>query len=122
MVDIKPFGEIETKFDTGNSALSVLHAEDIKTTGKKITFTLNGKTITTDLVKEYRAKTGGGTDSRPVVQLDTEFMGHSHQFMFGLDDRSNMGTDVLLNRFAMKTMNVMVDPQKSFIITTKQGD
>ena len=122
MVDVKPFGEIETKFDTGNSALSVLHAEDIKINGKKITFTLNGKTITTDLVKEYKAKTGGGTDSRPVVQLDTEFMGHSHQFMFGLDDRSDMGTDVLLNRFAMRTMNVMVDPQKSFILTTMKGE
>ena len=122
MVDIKPFGEIETKFDTGNSALSVLHAEDIKINGKKITFTLNGKTITTNLEKEYKARTGGGTDARPVVLLDTEFMGHSHQFMFGLDDRSNMGTDVLLNRFAMKTMNVMVDPQKSFILTTMKGE
>ena len=118
MVDIKPFGEIESKFDTGNSALSVLHAEDFKTNGNKITFTLKGKTITTDLVKEYKARTGGGTDSRPVVQLDTEFMGHSYQFMFGLDDRSDMGTDVLLNRFAMNMMNVMVDPQKKFIITT----
>ena len=37
------------KFDTGNRhALSVLHAEDIKVEGKKITFTLNGKTITTN--------------------------------------------------------------------------
>ena len=41
--------------------------------------------------------------------------------MFDLDDRSDMGTDVLMNRFAMKTMNVMVDPQKKFILTTKQG-
>ena len=57
MVEVKPFGEIETKFDTGNSALSVLHAEDIKINGKKITFTLNGKTITTDLEKEYKART-----------------------------------------------------------------
>ena len=39
-------------------------------------------------------------------------MGYSHQFMFTLDDRSDMGTDVLLNRFAMKTMNVMVDPKE----------
>jgi hypothetical protein len=39
--------------------------------------------------------------------------------MFGLDDRSEMGTDVLLNRFAMKTMNVMVDPQKKYILTTE---
>jgi len=54
--------------------------------------------------------------------LEMEFMGHTYQFMFGLDDRSEMGTDVLMNRFAMKTMNVMVDPQKKFILTTKQGE
>jgi len=122
MVEVKPFGEIETKFDTGNSALSVLHAEGIKINGKKITFTLNGKSITTNLIKTYKAKTGAGLDDRPVVELDVEFMGHSYQFMFGLDDRSEMGTDVLLNRFAMTAMNVMVDPQKKFILTTKQGE
>jgi hypothetical protein len=27
-----------------------------------------------------------------------------------------------LNRFAMRTMNVMVDPQKSFILTTMKGE
>jgi RimK family alpha-L-glutamate ligase len=121
MISIAPFGEMEGKFDTGNGILSVLHAEDIKINGKKITFSLKGKTITTDLVKMYKATTGGGVDKRPVVELDVEFMGHSYQFMFGLDDRSDMGTDVLMNRFAMKTMNVMVDPQKKFILTTKQG-
>jgi len=121
MISVAPFGEMEGKFDTGNGILSVLHAEDIKINGKKITFTLQGKTITTDLVKMYKATTGGGVDERPVVELDVEFMGHSYQFMFGLDDRSDMGTDVLMNRFAMKTMNVMVDPQKKFILTTKQG-
>ena len=121
MISIAPFGEMEGKFDTGNGILSVLHAEDIKINGKKITFSLKGKTITTDLVKMYKATTGGGVDERPVVELDVEFMGHSYQFMFGLDDRSDMGTDVLMNRFAMKTMNVMVDPQKKFILTTKQG-
>jgi len=121
VVSVLPFGEMEGKFDTGNGILSVLHAEDIKINGKKITFTLNGKTITTNLVKMYEATTGGGVDIRPVVELDMEFMGHSYQFMFGLDDRSEMGTDVLLNRFAMTKMNVMVDPQKKFIITTMKG-
>jgi hypothetical protein len=121
VVSIAPFGEMEGKFDTGNGILSVLHAEDIKINGKKITFTLNGKTITTNLVKMYKATTGGGVDERPVVELEMEFMGHSYQFMFGLDDRSEMGTDVLMNRFAMKTMNVMVDPQKKFILTTMKG-
>ena len=70
-------------------------------------------------MKTYKAKTGAGIDDRPVIELELEFMGHSYQFMFGLDDRSEMGTDVLLNRFAMKTMNVMVDPQKKYILTTE---
>ena len=118
-VNVQHFGEIEAKFDTGNSALSVLHAENIEMGGNKITFSLNGKTITTNLVKTYKAKTGAGIDDRPVIELELEFMGHSYQFMFGLDDRSEMGTDVLLNRFAMKTMNVMVDPQKKYILTTE---
>ena len=118
-INVQHFGEIEAKFDTGNSALSVLHAENIEMGGNKITFSLNGKTITTNLVKTYKAKTGAGIDDRPVIELELEFMGHSYQFMFGLDDRSEMGTDVLLNRFAMKTMNVMVDPQKKYILTTE---
>ena len=41
--------------------------------------------------------------------------------MFGLDDRSKRGTDVLLNRFAMKEMNVMVDPQRKLLLTTMKG-
>jgi hypothetical protein len=123
MVDIKPFGEIETKFDTGNSAYSVLHATDMKINGSKITFTtVGGKTHTANLEKEYKARTGGGVDERPIVKLEVEFMGHTHELMFGLDDRSKRGTDVLLNRFAMKEMNVMVDPQKKLIITTKKGE
>ena len=122
MVDIKPFGEIETKFDTGNSAYSVLHATDIKMNSNKITFTtVGGKTHTAKLEKEYKARTGGGVDERPIVKLEVEFMGHTHELMFGLDDRSKRGTDVLLNRFAMKEMNVMVDPQRKLLLTTKKG-
>ena len=37
--------------------------------------------------------------------------------MFGLDDRTEMGTPLLLNRYSMKAMNVMVDPQRKFLVT-----
>ena len=57
------------KFDTGNSVLSVLHAENIKVSGGKITFTNNNKTITTSLVKEYKAQTGAGIDERYVENV-----------------------------------------------------
>ena len=84
MVSIDPFGELEAKFDTGNSVLSVLHAEDIDVQGKKITFTLQGKTITTNWIKSYEVDTGGGSDERPVIKLDIDFAGQ-HIKMLCLD-------------------------------------
>lgn len=120
VVNVEPFGEIIAKFDTGNPVLSVLHAEDIKIKGKKITFSLNGKTITTDLVKTYTVDTGGGEDDRPVIKLDMEFAGTLYkEVTFGLNDRTEMGTDVLLNRYTMNRFNVMVNPQRKYVITTK---
>ena len=118
VVEIEPFGEMVAKFDTGNSVLSVLHADNIKVTGNKISFTNNGKPYTTTLVKEYEAQTGAGVDQRYVVKLNLTFSGSTYEFMFGLDDRSKLGTDVLLNRFVMNKLNVMVNPQRKFLVTT----
>ena len=120
VVDIEHFGELIAKFDTGNSVLSVLHADDIKVNGNKVTFTNSGKTITTNLIKEYKAQTGAGVDKRYVVKLNLTFSGSTYEFMFGLDDRSELGTDVLLNRFVMNKLNVMVNPQRKFLVTTKK--
>ena len=39
--------------------------------------------------------------------------------MFGLNNRTEMGTDVLLNRYTMNRLNVMVNPQRKNVITTK---
>ena len=119
VVTIKPFGDLVAKFDTGNGVLSVLHAENIKINGKKITFSLNDKSITTNLIKTYKVQTGGGKDERPVVQLDMSFAGSTYKFMFGLDDRSELGTEVLLNRFAMNKLNLMINPQRKYLITAK---
>ena len=119
VVTIKPFGELVCKFDTGNSDKPVLHAEDIKVNGKKVTFTNNGKTITTNLVGTYTAVSGGGKDERYSVELEFEFAGSNYgKVEFGLDNRSHLSTEVLLNRGMMTTLNVMVNPQRKYLITT----
>jgi len=119
IVTVNPFGELIAKFDTGNSIKSVIHAEDVKVNGKKITFTLNGKTITTKLVGNYTSVTGAGEDDRYIVELEFEFAGTNYgKVQFGLDDRSRMGTDVLLNRDLMNRLNVMVNPQRKYVVTT----
>ena len=120
MLDVKPFGPLVAKFDTGNSVHNVLHAEDIKVLGKKISFTLNGKRISTRLQGSYTSITGGGEDERYIVKLDCNFGGSDYKdIVFGLDDRSRMGTEILLDRDLMTTLNVVVNPNRKWVLTTK---
>ena len=119
VVSIQPFGDLVAKFDTGNSIFPVLHAEDIEIKGKKITFTHEKKTITTNLVGKYVSVTGGGEDERPVVELEFKFAGTNYgKIKIGLDDRTRMNTSVLMNRKLMNKLNVMINPQQKYVITT----
>ena len=120
IVTVEPFGDMIAKFDTGNARYSVIHAEDIKIKGNKITFTHNEKTITTKLIGNYISITGGGKDKRHLVELEFKFAGSSYgKIKFGLDNRDELNSDVLLNRKTMRKMNVMVNPQRKYIVTTK---
>jgi ribosomal protein S6--L-glutamate ligase len=120
IVTVNPFGDLIAKFDTGNARYPVLHAEDVEVNGKKITFTHGEKTITTKLVGDYVSITGGGEDERYLVELEFEFAGSSYgKITFGLDNRDDFNTDVLLNRKIMRMLNVMVNPQRKYIVTTK---
>jgi ribosomal protein S6--L-glutamate ligase len=120
IVTVKPFGKLVAKFDTGNAKYSVLHAENVEVNGKKITFTHGDKTITTKLVGDYVSITGGGKDKRYLVDLDFEFAGSSYgKITFGLDNRDDFNTAVLLNRKTMRMLNVMINPQRKYIVTTK---
>ena len=120
IVTVKPFGDLIAKFDTGNARYSVIHAEDIKVNGKKITFTHGDKTITTKLVGDYVSITGGGEDKRYLVDLDFEFAGSFYgKITFGLDNREDFNTDILLNRKTKRMLNVMINPQRKYIVTTK---
>ncbi len=120
VVTVKPFGELVGKFDTGNARYSVIHAEDIKISGKEITFTHGDKTIKTKLLGDYVSITGGGKDKRPIVELEFEFAGTNYgKIKFGLDNRNELTTPVLLNRKTMRLLNVMVNPSRKYVVTTK---
>jgi len=120
IVTVKPFGDLVAKFDTGNAKFSVIHAEDIEVKGSRITFTHGEKTITTKLIGDYVSITGGGKDKRYLVDLEFKFAGSSYgKITFGLDNRDDFNTDVLLNRKTMRMLNVMVNPQRKYIVTTK---
>ena len=119
-VTIKPFGTMVAKFDTGNSINCTLHAEDVKIEGNQVTFKHKDKTYKTKHYGKYTSVTGGGEDDRYIVKYDMEFAGTMYKGIeFGLDNRERMGTEVLLNRKTMRKLNVIVDPQRRFMVTTK---
>ena len=122
ILTIKPFGELVSKFDTGNSGMPVIHADKYKIKGKEITWTLLGKTITSKIIKEEKISVGGLRDyeeTRYVIRLDVEFAGgYYNDVEFTIDDREDR-TPILLDRAFMKRLNVLVNPQRKYVITTK---
>ena len=122
ILTIKPFGELVSKFDTGNSGMPVIHADKYKIKGNEITWTLLGKTITSKIIKKEEISVGGLRDydeTRYVIRLDVEFAGGYYKDVeFTIDDREDR-TPILLDRAFMKRLNVLVNPQRKYVITTK---
>jgi len=121
VVNIKPFGDIVAKFDTGNSGTNVIHAENIKVNGNKVTWTLDGKTITSKIIKKVKIDVGGlrnYDEERYLISLDVEFMGTIYtEVDFTLDNREGR-QKILLDREFMNRLNVMVNPSRKYIVTT----
>ena len=121
IVSIKPFGEIIAKFDTGNSGMSVIHADDMKVKDKKVTWRLLDKTITSDIIRTEEISVGGLRDydeDRYVIKLDVEFLGSIYETEFTLDNREDR-TAILFDREFMSRVNVMVNPDRKYVVTTK---
>ena len=122
ILTIKPFGDIVAKFDTGNSGMPVIHTDKFKVSGKEITWTLLDKTLTSNIVRKEEISVGGLRDydeDRYVVKLDVEFAGGFYKDVeFTIDDREDR-TPILLDRAFMNRLNVMVNPQRKYVITTK---
>ena len=121
IVTIKPFGEIIAKFDTGNSGMSVIHADKINVKDKKVTWSLLGKTITSDIIRKEEISVGGLRDydeERYVIKLNVEFLSGIYETEFTLDDREDR-TPILFDREFMSRVNVMVSPDRKYVVTTK---
>jgi len=121
IVTIKPFGEIIAKFDTGNSGMSVIHADKMQVKDKKVTWSLLGKTITSDIIRKEEISVGGlrnYDEDRYVIKLNVEFLSGIYETEFTLDDREDR-TPILFDREFMSRVNVMVNPDRKYVVTTK---
>ena len=122
-IEIEPFGHLVAKFDTGNGATApTIHADKIKVSGNSITWTHGNKTSTNKIIRKAKVDVGGlnnYSETRYAILLDLTFAGTLYKDVeFLVDDREDR-TPVLLNRNIMRKMNVMVNPQRKYVITTK---
>ena len=122
-VTVQPYGNIIAKFDTGNSASApTIHADKFKISGGNITWTLNGKTLTSKIKRKVKVDVGGlndYTEERYAILLDLEFTGTLYKGVeFLIDDRGDR-TPILFNRQIMRMLKVSVNPERKYIITTK---
>jgi len=94
----------------------------MKTSGGKVTWSLEGKTLTNDIIRKQTINVGGLRDykeERIVIKLDVEFAGgYYKEVEFTLDDRDEK-SKILFDRETMNRFNVMVNPNRKYIITTK---
>ena len=101
--------------------MSVIHAENMKVIGKQVKWSLLGKTITSDIIRKEEISVGGLRDydeDRFVIKLDVEFLGGIYETEFTLDDRKDR-TPILFDREFMSKVNVMVNPERKYVVTTK---
>lgn len=114
---------LKAKFDTGNAALCVIHADKHKIDEKKkmVTWWHDGKKFS-HKYKEIRDVRVGGlrdyTEQRPVIELDVTFDGVIYKEVdFTIADRSKR-MPVLLNRKFIKKTNSAVNPAKAYVVTS----
>lgn len=118
MIEIDKVGSLVAKFDTGNGAISSIHAESIVVDdkAKQVTWSFNSNKFEHIPYKRKISYPNGSV--KVTVGFDVRFDGELYKGVeFVLDDRGGKTTPVLLNRDFMKDINIIVNPSKAFLIT-----
>ena len=111
--------EMTAKLDTGNSVSACsLHAEDIKISGKKVSWTTEGVKYNKPLIRMVQLLKPA--EERPVVELELNFLNTIYEQEVSLDTRGVI--PFLANRDLMQRANLMINPARKFMITNKRDE
>jgi len=121
---IKGVGDFVGKSDTGNGAISCsVHADYFEEEEGFMSWTIGGKSFRHRVVEYSKAEIGEKIEKRPVILLDIEFDGTVYRDVkFSLVDRTAKSTPLLLNRTFMELAGIVVDPSRTFLVSSVPGD
>lgn len=109
------------KLDTGNStSASHLEVGQFEDDGKKVKFSLDGKSMTFDKIDEQVAIAGDKEYKRPVIVVPELTLGLrklKNVHLGIVENRDNKTTNCLLNRDTLSKLGYVVHPNKAHILT-----
>ena len=122
VVGVPGVGDFVAKFDSGNGAKSSsIHADKVEIKGQMVHWVLNGKKFKHKIVGTSNPEVGDKVHERPIIEIDVEFDGKKFEDVhFSVVDRTVKSTPMLINRKTMERFGVVVNPQKTFVLT--QGE
>ena len=109
------------KLDTGNSTVaSTIEVGKYEIKGNKITFTLDGKTLTFDITGKSIAKAGEEKYERNIIVIPEITLGlrKLKNVPFSVvESREDKSTNVLLNRDTLSKLGYVVHPNNAHVLT-----
>lgn len=109
------------KLDTGNSTkASCLEVGEIVEKGKTVSFNVDGKQMTFDVIDHSNARAGEETYKRPVIMIPEITCGLrkvKNVPVSLVKNRDNKTTNMLLNRDVMSKLGYVINPNNAHILT-----
>lgn len=116
-----PFIKYLAKLDTGNGAhASHIEVGDYEESDNKISFYINNKKHTFDIIERSHARTGEKeTADRPIIIVPELKLGlrHMKNVKMGIVKSRNKSTNVLLNRSLISQLGYVVSPNLIHLLT-----
>ena len=125
-------GDVSANFDTGNSARVMIHADEVEikngtviwqTKSDDSEFSMPSGKFKNKLIKMKKYERGAvnaTTFKRPMVHMNITFLGTTYKDVECIiDDRTSKTTKCLINQRFMRMANVMVNPARKYVVTTK---
>ena len=132
VVTIEGVGDVSANFDTGNSARVMIHADEMEikngivfwsTKGGDDEFSMPKGKFKNKLIKMKKYERGAvnATEfTRPMIHMDITFLGTTYKDVECIiDDRTSKTTKCLMNQRFMRMTNVMINPDRKYVVTTK---
>tara|TARA_Y100000992_G_scaffold299533_1_gene266481 strand:+ start:37 stop:1449 length:1413 start_codon:yes stop_codon:yes gene_type:complete len=132
VVTLEGVGDVSANFDTGNSARVMIHADEMEVKNGTVFWSTKGgddefsmpkgkfKNKLIQMRKYERGAVNATTFERPMIHMDITFLGTTYKDVECIiDDRTSKTTKCLMNQRFMRMTNVMINPARKYVVTTK---